>query len=291
MKFLTQIFQGLTPRVLALALLAAGFLSAVSGLHAQPVVKTLTGGWWQYNTTTFYGKQITQSGDSTFSAAQFNYPSGLALDPSGTILFVADYTNNAVRKISNVGNNATSLTTTFVNTNKGISRPVAVVMDGATNLYVLNRSTNGNSGKVIKFDSYGHSLATNAVNLTNATAMALDGLTNLYVTIKSNIVIQITPAGGISIVGVITNTGTSLRGIAVLDNGNLALTDAGNNGIWVMNPRGSVSNNATKLTGFNGAGDICDLAAYAAFNRPEMIPGAGECSGHAPHPLVFKIGL
>ena len=122
---------------------------------------------------------------------------------------------------------------------------MAVAVDGATNVYVLNRA-NGTNGYVLEFNAnafmfYGGQSGTEgsgvtiATHLTNATAMALDGLTNLYVTCFSNTVMRITPAGVSSVVGVITNDGVNLRGIAVMDNGQLALTDAGNNGIWLMN--------------------------------------------------------
>ena len=83
--------------------------------------------------------------------------------------------------------------------------------------------------------------------------MALDGLTNLYVTCNSNTVSESPRLVVSSTVGVITNAGVNLRGITVMDNGQLALTDAGNNGIWLMNLANGV---ATQFTGFHGAGDI-----------------------------------
>src|ERR1043166_8315581 len=109
---------------------ALGVAALLAALHAQAeaILDTITGGPFQGN------KNVAGLTDgNTFSNAQFNVPSGLAFDSSGSVLFVADRTNNAIRKITAVGNAATSLTSTFLNTNNGISRPVAVALDGADN--------------------------------------------------------------------------------------------------------------------------------------------------------------
>ena len=56
-----------------------------------------------------HGKAGYKNGN-TFYQAQFRFPAGLCLDPSGTYLFVADMTNNAVRMITSVGNRDSSVT-------------------------------------------------------------------------------------------------------------------------------------------------------------------------------------
>ena len=246
-------------------------LTWAANLFAQPTVTTLGGG--------IKGKAGYKDAN-TFSAALFDFPCGLALDPSGTALLVADYTNNAVRWISNLGNNSTSWTYTFVNSTNGISRPVAVLVDAATNVYVLNQGSGAN-GSLLEFTGcyfaqtqYKALVATFASNLHNATAMALDGLGNIYLTCNNNNVRRINLVTN-ELVGVITNAGTSLQGIAIRDDGRLALSDAGNNGIWVMNPySASISNNAYKFTGFHGAGDVTGPSNAAAFYHPENIARA-----------------
>ncbi len=217
------------------------------------------------------------------------------MDPAGNYLFVADYSNNVVRFMSTP---ATSGRQTYTFTNainpnlaKGIIRPVAVAVDSATNVYVLNRGTNGTAslqtnGTLLKFNidylGYPVVVATNATRLTNATAMAVDGLGNIFVTVQSNTVLKITQPSTISVAGYITNPGVNLQGIAVMDNGQLALSDAGtNSGIWLMNPySGNITNNATKLAGFNGIGDNADIwpvpATNAIFNHPANIAKAGN---------------
>jgi len=258
------------------AALAALVLTA--GSASATVVTTLGGGPNQTNTH-FYGF----ADGNTAQISQFNFPESVALDPSGTLLFVADYTNNAVRQVTFPGSASTSVTTTFARNSDGISRPVAVFVDGNTNVFVLNRG-NGTNGNILEYSALYAMynvppifVATNAIHLTNATAMAVDGLTNFYVTVRSNMVIKINQFGGVSTVGIITNANTSLRGITILDNGQIALTDCGNHGIWIMNPLNtSLSNNAVKLTGFHGPGDTNGPPIFSAFNRPEGISKAAN---------------
>ena len=255
--------------------LALAGMVMLAGLDAfsQATVTTLT--------DANHGKAGYKDGN-TFSAAQFRWPAGIALDPSGTTLFLADCTNNAVRLVNNLGNKSTSWTSSaYVGTN-GISYPIAIAIDKSTNIFILNHGS-GKNGSVLEFNAgyyinYGvkYLIATNASGLTNATSLALDGVGNIYVTVNSNTVIRI--GGGTNmVVGVITNQFTSLRGVVVMDSGSLALTDAGNNGIWVMDPSNTNrSNNAVKFTGFNGAADVLGPPAVSAFNRPENIAKAGN---------------
>jgi hypothetical protein len=255
--------------------LVGGFALLVTAhASAQATVTTLT--------DSNHGKPGYRDGN-TFSDAQFRFPSGLALDPSEQTMFVADCSNNVVRKVTNLGDKANSYTySAFVSTN-GISRPVDIAVDGDTNIYVLNRG-NGNNGTILEFNgayylNYGlkQLIATNAANLTNATAITLDNAGNLYAAVNNNTVIWITSGGSNVVVGVITNAGTSLRGITMRQDGKFALTDAGNNGIWLMDPANTnTANNSVKLTGFNGAGDVLGPPAFAAFNRPEKIAKAGN---------------
>lgn len=240
--------------------LLLGWLSSAFG---APAVQTLGGGPNQYNSQ-FYGYR---DGD-TFAEAQFYAPVGLALsfDPNaGAILYVADRDNNAIRKLELDRN----LTITF-KTN-GISKPVGVAVDPAGNVYALNYG-NGKNGAILKFNRYGNLLATNAVNLTNAAGIALDGCTNIYVTVNSNTVLKITPQGVRTTVAIINAPGTFLRGITVTPAGMLAVTDAGNHGIWLINPNSGLPR---PLTGFAGAGDEFGAPGFAKFNQPWGIAADG----------------
>jgi sugar lactone lactonase YvrE len=253
----------------------AGMITAAAiQAHGQATVTTLT--------DANHGTAGYKDGN-TFTAAQFRFPAGMALDPSETTLFMADCTNNAVRMVTAVGNKSSSFTYSAFTNKNGINRPIAIAVDPSTNVYVLNRGS-GTDGTVLTFNgSYFINyrvvslIATNASGLTNATSLTLDTTGNIYVTIKSNTVIRISGTNTPTIVGVVTNKGTYLRGVVALQNGKLALTDSGNNGIWVMDPANTnLANNSVKLTGFNGAGDVLGPPAFAAFNRPENIVKAGN---------------
>jgi DNA-binding beta-propeller fold protein YncE len=242
-------------------LLGALLVTVASSPAAE--LDTITGGPSEFNSLP-YGYE---DGD-TAAFAQFHTPWGIALDSTGTQLFVADRDNNAIRQLYLNAN----ITTTFVNSNSApINRPVGVAVDGAGNVYVLNRG-NGNNGTLLQFDSFGDLVVTLATSLTNATGLALDGSTNLYVAVRGNTVLRITPSGVTTTIGTVTNAGASLQGIVVTDSGFVAACDGGRHGILLINPNtGSISN----LTGFNGAGDKFGSKNNAQFRQPTGITKAG----------------
>jgi sugar lactone lactonase YvrE len=246
-------------------LAALGLLLLSGGdLYAQATVTTLGGG----SVSAPYSGFVN---GNTLTTAKFSMPAGMALDASGN-LYIADYTNNAVRLVSAAGNTASSTTTTWAT--NGVSRPLAVVLNGSGDVYVLNHGT-GNNGAVLHFTGAGGTAVaqpTLASSLVNATAMTIDGANNLYVTVNGNKVIRVSQTGVVTNVGTISSSGTSLQGIVMLDSGKLALTDSGNNGIWIMNP---VDGTSTNFTGFHGTGDVLGSSGVAAFNSPETIAEAG----------------
>jgi len=256
---------------LALAVTGLALLSQGEA-QAQTTVTTIGGG---STSSPYYG----YADGSTLHASKFYAPAGMALDPSGSTLYIADCSNNMVRVVSSAGNTGSSVTTTLANaTNSGtigVSHPLAVAVDAATNVYVLNHGTGAN-GAVLHLGGIGGSLTVYPVlasNLVNVTAMTMDGVGNLYVTMNANKVIRVTTNKVMTTLGTISAVGTSLQGITMLDNGQLALTDAGNNGIWTMNPLNGTS---AKFTGFHGAADVLGSASIAAFNTPETISKAGN---------------
>jgi hypothetical protein len=256
--------------MLALALTTLAGISAFAGA----TVTTLT--------DSNHGNPGYKDGN-TFLNAQFRVPSGVALDASQNYLLLADFNNNAVRLITHLGDKDASYTYTAFNNNDGISHPLSVAIDSATNIYVLNQG-NGKNGTLMKFSGLylfeywlKYPLATNATQLTNAVAMALDNTGNAYITVEGNKVIKVTPTGVKSVVGVITNSGTSLHGIVVMLDGRLALTDVGNHGIWIMDPANTnLLVNSSKFTGFHGAGNVLGPPTIAAFNQPENLAKAGN---------------
>ena len=75
-------------------LLAGIFMLTGMDAFSQSTVTTLT--------DNNHGKAGYKSGN-TFLTARFNHPMGIALDPAGTTMFMADNLNNAVRMITAVG--------------------------------------------------------------------------------------------------------------------------------------------------------------------------------------------
>lgn len=255
---------GLSLVVGALGLLAADSLLAAS-------VTTIGGGSNLSKNPKYLGYQD----GVTFNQALFYTPCGLAMDPSGNYLFVADRDNNAIRYLDLAAGQTWTLSVSSTNL---INKPVGVVLDSSYNVYVLNRGT-GKNGTVVTFDEYGEIMATNATSLTNACGITLDSVGNLFVTVQSNTIIKINPAGVRSTVATLPMTGTSLQGIVTKHNGLLAVCDAGRNGIYLVNPtNGIVTTNA----GFHGAGDFLtngnNVASSntAKFYQPMNIAEAGD---------------
>jgi hypothetical protein len=143
--------------------------------------------------------------DGTGTAAQFNLPAGLAVDAAGNV-YVADYANNTIRKITPAG-----VVTTFA----------------------------GNSQATGSADGTGTS-----ARFFLPTGIAVDASGNLYVVEQSNNTMRmITPAGVVStlagfagVPGSEDGTGPAARffaptGVAVDAGGNLYVADEGNNTI------------------------------------------------------------
>jgi len=248
-----------------LLVLVSWLLFSPNRLQAQAMVTTIGGG----ATSKPYSGYI--NGD-TLTEAMFAKPAGLAIDNSGTLLFVADYTNNAIRLVSAAGDISSSVTTTFAST--GITRPLGVAVDGNTNVFVVNYGT-GDNGSILRIAGAGGTAGTSktlASGLSSATAIALDTAGNCYATVNGNKVICITSNGTVRTVGALSTSGTLLQGIALEASGLLALSDAGNNGIWTMNPTNGAT---TELAGFSGAGDELGTGTAAAFRTPASVAAAG----------------
>lgn len=216
---------------------------------------------------------------ATDSEAQFYTPLSLAIDydPQGNrVMYVAGWDNNAIRKIYlDLNWTITFLPNAVVPTN-WISKPVGVVVDSEGYLYVLNRG-NGANGTIRKFDKFGCPTLPNAIyatNLVTANGLTIDRSGTLYVTVESNKVNRIAAdTTNITTIATITNAGTLLCGIADRFDGTIAVADAGNHGIWLINlTNGSV----TKLTGFNGAGDQFGSKYFAKFRQPFGVAAAGD---------------
>jgi sugar lactone lactonase YvrE len=191
---------------------------------------------WVAIVTTLAGNGNVGSTDGVGANATFTWPNGLKVDANGNI-YVADMNSNKIRKITPAG-----VVTTFAGS--GIPGPA----DGT---------------------------GTNA-QFYNPTEIVIDANGNLFVADSwSNAIRKITPAGvvttfaGSGAAGNVDGTGTLAQfynpvGIAIDQNGNLFVTDNGNNEIRKITPSGVV----TTIAGTVVPGNVDGTGTSALFNRP-----------------------
>jgi ribosomal protein L6P/L9E len=186
--------------------------------------------------TTLAGSGTGGFKDDTGTAAQFNGPFGIAVDVSENV-YVADYANHRIRKISPAG----VVTTLAGSGERGFA-------DG--------------TGAEAKF--------------ANPTDVAVDGAGNVYVGDSNNYrVRKITPAGVVTTLaggdyGFKDDTGTAAQfrtpyGVAVDAAGNVFVSDSTNNSIRKISPAGVV----TTIAGTGEVGHLDGTGAEATFNNPK----------------------
>ncbi|HVW96409.1 MAG TPA: NHL repeat-containing protein [Mucilaginibacter sp.] len=184
---------------------------------------------------------------TTATSAEFNSPSGIAVDGSGN-LYVADRGNNAIRKITAAG-----VVTTlagfksggFVNatgTDAGFKKPNGITVDGAGNVFVADQ---GNSA-VRKITAEG--VVTTVAGGPSQTgllnfpaAIALDNQGNIFIADEGGRIMESTTdhvlyilAGSLNVSGFVNGDGASAlfsspQGIAVDANNNIYVADQDNN--------------------------------------------------------------
>ena len=82
--------------------------------------------------STFAGTGTAGFAEGAANTAQFNHPAGVAVDSSGYV-YVADYANNRIRKITPAGVVSTLVSTAQLN------YPTGVAVDSSGNVYVADR--------------------------------------------------------------------------------------------------------------------------------------------------------
>lgn len=190
--------------------------------------------------STFAGSGSFGNADGTGVAASFYLPSGLSMD-SGRNIYVDDYGNHAIRKVTS----AAVVTTLATNI-----APACVAADAAGNVYFVD-----NTGAVLKLDTTGviTTLASSAVSVISAAGITVDSAGNLYIADAYNSVIRkVTPAGlvttlaGSGSLGFVDATGAAAsfsepKGVAVDSGGNVFVADYGNHAIRKITPAGVVT--------------------------------------------------
>ncbi len=240
--------------------------------------------------------------DGTGTAAQFNFPSSLAIDAAG-IIYVADTFNNAIRKITQTG--ADAVVTTLAGGGPsgaadGVGRaarfnfPEGIAVGPGNAIYVADSfnnairqltpvGTNWNVSTVAGQGAQPGSVdGPNTVARFNSpTGIAVDAAGNIFVADNLNQTIrEITPAGVVSTIagspgisGFADGIGSAARfndpaGVALDATGNLLIADSSNHTLRWLSGAGATWTTTT-LAGSPGvAGSADGDGAAARFNLP-----------------------
>ena len=239
----------------------------------EGLVSTLAGSIWGFR-------------DGLGRSAQFNKPSGVTVDTSGNV-YVADYSNHRIRKITPEG-----LVSTLAGSTRGFrdglgtsvefNRPSGVALDAAGNVYVAD-SDNHRIRKITP-EGVVSTLAGStqgfrdgdgrSAEFSYPSDVAVDAEGNVYVADEYNHRIRkITPEGVVSTLagsiwgfrdGLVTSAQfNGPTGVAVDAEGNVYVADLFNDRIRKITPEGVVSTLAGSTEGFRDG-----IGRSAQFDKP-----------------------
>ena len=247
----------------------------------------------KYTVSTLAGQNIAGNMDGQGTTALLSSPASVAVDTKGN-LYVADATNNKIRKITPDG-----LVTTFTGKQTPGKKdgpiaeatfyyPAGIAIDTKGNLYIADKgnhvirkiATNGmvstlaGSGERNSLDGPG-----NKASFDKPVAVAVDTAGNIYVADAANHKIRkITPGGivstlaGSGALGSLDGKGTAASfynpsGIAVDIAGNVYVADHDNNRIRKITPDGLVST----IAGSDTIGNTDGSGSQASFFNPSDV--------------------
>jgi len=239
--------------------------------------------------TTFAGSGATGSADGTGINASFRQPWGITIDSQNN-LFVTDYGNHIIRKITPAGVVTTIAGLAGVSgnidglrNNARFYNPSGIAIDSGDRIFItdsqnhLIRMIKPNDGEVITFagSSAGNTDGTIDAKFKRPFGIVIDSEDNLFIADTDNRRIRkITPNGIVSTFagsnnGDVDGMGTEAKfgtiwGIAIDIHNNLFIPDNGNNKIKTIAPSGLV----TTIAGTGTAGYLEGLGENALFKRP-----------------------
>ena len=243
---------------------------------------------------TLVGDLDPGNADGPLNKAGLSTPRGLVADASGLAVYVADTSNNQIRKITASG------VTTLAGSNNhagyadgtGVNAlfywPQGVAVDASGNVYVADTHNNmirkvtpaGVVTTVAGSTTPGHSDGTGAqASFFGPWNLALDAAGNLIVADTGNSMIRkVTPAGVVTTVAGVAGVYSYIDGpaatatfntpaaVATDNAGNIYVIDAYNHGVRKISPGGTVS---TLAGGHEGNAD--GTGTQASFSRPDGI--------------------
>ena len=247
---------------------------------------------------------VTGSADGTGSAATFNNPRGVVVDSAGNV-FVADYGNNTIRKITSAGVVTTVAgtpgTAGNVDATGAAARftgPWGIALDSAGNFYIGDSSNQtirkmtpagvvttlaGTPGVLGSSDG-----AATVARFYSPQGVAVDSAGNIYVADSANSTVRkVTPAGAVTTVaglagvqGYTDGTGSSARfdrpgAVAIDGGGNLYVADCGGYTIRMVSPSGVVATLAG-AAGIWGASDGTGASARFSYFLGITVDPAGD---------------
>jgi len=274
----------------------------VTDANNQAIRKITTAGV----VTTYAGSLTGEAGlqDGQGTSALFNFPDGIAIDGADN-LYVSDYSNNAIRKITPSGQVSTfySSLDTF--------GPGGLCFDNSDNLIVAAQD----ASQVIKISPAGvatvvaGSLAgyvngpVASTQFDTPTDVKVDDTGNIYVVdFNNNAVRRITPAGTVSTIagsdisgntpGYADGVGTAAvfnnpAGIILGSGGMIYVTDVYNNDIRQIMPDGTVSLLAG--TASQVPGDSDGVGTAAGFNQPVYLYNDGSGTAYVSELAANRI--
>jgi sugar lactone lactonase YvrE len=217
------------------------------------------------------------------SLPSFYSPTGVAVDAAGNI-YVADYGNNLIRKITSAGIVSTFAGSGTVGSLNGLStiasfnKPKGIALDASGNLYVADASNNiirkitpaGLVSTLAGSDSTGMDDGPGiTATFFGPAGVTVDANNNVYVAdAGNNLIRMVTPAGVVSTLAGLNGDFSNPTGISIDARGNLYVANYLDNNILEINSAGTV-------TTFAGNGQ------QAATNGP-----AGSASFYFPNSIA-----
>jgi uncharacterized protein (TIGR03437 family) len=227
------------------------------------------------NITTLAGSGVPGFADGNGAAAQFNFPTGLAIDGSGN-LYVADSLNLRIRKVASAAVSTIAGNGNFSYsgdngpaTSAQLNGPLGVAVDGAGSVYVADTSNHVvrrvANGTITNLTGNGQP-GTDQLNAPQGVAATASG--DVYIADTQNGRIRKVSAGSVTTFGG-TDQFFTPTGVAVDAAGNAYVADLNRNLVRRIAANGTVTTVAG--SGVQGYGGDNGPATGAALNQPRAV--------------------